>query len=51
MKWEFEPDIPTDEFFGGRNLYETWDLQEAVDNFLSMMNDDLFLAWEAVVCE
>jgi hypothetical protein len=51
MRWEFDPDIPTDDFFDGRNLDELWDLQEAVDNFVSMMNDDAFLTWEAVACE
>jgi len=51
IRWEFDPDIPTDDFFDGRNLDESWDLQEAVDNFVSMMNGDTFLTWEAVVCE
>lgn len=51
MRWEFDPDIPTDDFFDGRNLDELWDLQEAVDNFVSMMNGDTFLTWEAVACE
>ena len=51
IRWEFDPDIPTDDFFDGRNLDELWDLQEAVDNFVSMMNGGTFLTWEAVVCE
>ena len=51
IRWEFDPDIPTDDFFDGRNLDELWDLQEAADNFVSMMNGDTFLTWEAVVCE
>lgn len=51
MRWEFDADIPTDDFFDGRNLDELWDLQEAVDNFVSMMNDGTFLTWEAVACE
>ena len=51
MRWEFDPDIPTDDFFDGRNLNELWDLQEAVDNFVSTMNGDTFLTWEAVACE
>lgn len=49
MRWEFDPDIPTDDFFDGRNLDELWDLQEAVDNFVSMIGT--FLTWEAVACE
>lgn len=51
MKWEFASDIPTDDFFDGRNLDELWDLQEAVDNFVSRIDRDSFLIWEAVVCE
>lgn len=51
IRWEFDPDIPTDDFFDGRNLDELWDLQEAADNFVSMMNGHTFLTWEAVVCE
>ena len=51
IRWEFDPDIPTDDFFDGRNLDELWDLQEAVDNFVSMMDGGTFLTWEAVVCE
>jgi hypothetical protein len=51
IRWEFDPDIPTDDFFDGRNLDELWDLQEAADNFVSMMNGDTFLTWEAVVCD
>jgi hypothetical protein len=51
MRWQFDPDIPTDDFFDGRNPDELWDLQEAVDNFESMMNDDTFLTWAAVAYE
>jgi hypothetical protein len=49
IRWEFDPDIPTDDFFDGRHLDELWDLQEAVDNFVSMIGT--FLTWEAVACE
>lgn len=51
MRWEFDPDIPTDDFFERRNLDELWDLQEAVDIFVSIMNDGTFFTWEAVACE
>jgi hypothetical protein len=51
IRWKFDPEIPTDDFFDGRNLDELWDLQEAVDNFVSMMEGDTFLAWEAVMCD
>ena len=51
IRWEFDAAIPTHDFFDGHNLDELWDLQEAVANFVSMMNGDSFLTWEAVVCE
>ncbi len=50
MRWEFDPDIPTDDFFGGRPLNELWNLQEAVENFVYMVEKKDFLNWEAVVC-
>ena len=28
MRWEFDPDIPTDDFFDGRNLDELWDCKK-----------------------
>jgi hypothetical protein len=34
MRWEFDPSIPTDDFFEGCNLDRAWDLQEAVGNFI-----------------
>ena len=51
IRWEFGPDIPTDDFFEGRNLDEMWDLQEAVQNFVFRLEEDRFLIWEAVACE
>src|SRR5205823_5585396 len=41
----------TDDFFDGRNLDRTWELQEAVENFVYRLEEDRFLTWEAVVCE
>jgi hypothetical protein len=32
VRWAFDPHIPTDDFFDGRDLHDLWDLQEAVDN-------------------
>ena len=49
--WEFDPDIPTSDFFEGGSLEERWDLQEAVDGFVYWLEEDRFLTWEAVVCE
>ncbi len=51
MRWEFDADTPTDDFFGGRPLTDMWNLQEAVENFISMLEQEDFLTWEAVVCE
>lgn len=51
MRWEFDASIPTDDFLEGGSLDRTWDLQEAVENFIYWLEDDRFLTWEAVVCE
>ena len=51
IRWEFDADIPTDDFFDGRNLNQVSDLQEAVENFVFKLEQGDFLTWEAVVCE
>jgi len=51
LRWEFDPDIPTYDFFESGTLDEMWNLQEAVDGFVVWLKEDHFLAWEAVVCE
>ncbi len=51
IRWEFDPDIPTLDFFEEGPLDETWNLQEAVDRFVYWLEEDCFLIWEAVVCE
>lgn len=51
MRWEFDADIPTEGFFEGRPLSDLWNLQEAVENFVYMLEQKDFLTWEAVVCE
>ena len=51
IRWEFDPDIPTLDFFEEGPLNETWNLQEAVDRFVYWLEEDRFLIWEAVVCE
>ena len=50
MRWAFDADVPTDDFFGGRPLSDMWNLQEAVENFVFMLEQKDFLTWEAVVC-
>lgn len=51
MRWEFDPDIPTHEFLEGGPLDDLCNLQEAVENFVSWVEEGQFLSWEAVVCE
>jgi hypothetical protein len=51
MRWEFDPSIPTEDFLEGSKLDRTWDLQEAVENFIYGLEEDRFLTWEAIVCE
>ena len=51
MRWEFDPDIPTHDFLEAGPLDDTWNLQQAVENVVSWVEDGQFLSWEAVVCE
>jgi len=51
MRWAFDPDIPTRDFFEGGSLDDTGNLQEVVENFVYMLEEGDFLTWEAVVCE
>jgi hypothetical protein len=46
MLWELGPDIPTHDF-----LEEEDGLDDTVQFFVDWLEDDTFLAWEAVVCE
>ena len=49
LKWEFDPGIPTDDFFEGCSPDDAWG--EALENFIHMMEQGDFLAWEAVMAE
>lgn len=51
IRWEFDSDIPTFDFFEEGPLDETWNLQEAVDRFVYWLKEDRFMIWETVVCE
>ena len=51
MRWEFDSDIPTHDFFEDGPLDNPWNLQQAVGNFVWWVEKSQFLAWEAVVCE
>lgn len=51
MRWEFDPNIPTHDFFENASLDDVWNLQEAVDGFVHWVEEDRFLTWEAVACE
>ena len=48
MRWEFDPGIPTHDFFEGRPLSDLWNLHEAVENFVFMLEQVDFLTWEAI---
>lgn len=51
MKWKSEPNVPTDTFFEDADFNDPGQLQEAVESFVSMMENGSFLTWEAVVCQ
>lgn len=51
MRWEFDPAIPTHDFFESVCLDDLSWLQEAVECFVSWVEEDRFLIWEAVVCK
>ena len=51
IHWEFDPEIPTDDFFEGRSPEGSFDLYESVENFVFMLEKGDFLTWEAVICE
>ncbi|HVA50253.1 MAG TPA: hypothetical protein VNH11_28115 [Pirellulales bacterium] len=51
IRWEFEPDIPTHDFFEGGSLDDLGNLDEAVDGFVWWLEKGYFMIWEAVVCE
>jgi hypothetical protein len=51
MRWLFDADIPTRDFFEQGSLHDAWNLQEAVENFVYELETGNFLTWEAVVCE
>jgi len=51
MRWEFDPDTPTHDFLEEGPLTDLWNLQQAVENFVSWVEEGQFLTWEAVVCE
>ena len=51
MRWEFGPDVPTHDFLEEGPLDDPWNLQQAVENFVSWVEEGQFLAWEAVMCE
>lgn len=49
LKWEFDPDIPTEDFFGGQPSDDVW--SEPLENFIYMMEQGKFLVWEAVMAQ
>src|SRR5947209_16808368 len=51
MRWDFGPDVPTHDFLEEGPLDDPWNLQQAVQNFVSWVEEGQSLTWEAVVCE
>ena len=51
IRWEFDPEIPTLDFFEGGSPDDIDTLQGAVDSFVQWLEEDDFLIWEAVVCD
>jgi len=51
LSWEFPPNIPTRDFFDGRDPADRRDLELILDDFLWIMEQKDFLTWEAVVCD
>ncbi len=51
LKWEFGPDIPIYDFIKDYRLDDPSGVEEAVEDFISKMEKDDFLAWEAVMAE
>jgi hypothetical protein len=49
LKWEFDPNIPTSDFFAGQRPEDR--LGEAIEDFIFIMEQDEFLAWEAVMAQ
>ena len=50
IRWEFDPNIPTHDFFETFDVEDNFAVDEAVENFVFEMENGQFLAWEAVVC-
>ena len=50
IRWEFDPAIPTEDFFERADLTDPLDLQEAINRFVCWLEEDRFLTWEAVEC-
>src|ERR1051326_7097524 len=50
IRWEFDPDIPTDDFLEEEGALESG-LDDTVRFFVDWLEEDRFLAWEAVMGE
>lgn len=51
LSWEFDPDIPTHDFFKDMPLNDPWNLEQAVERFVYWMEEDRFLIWEGIMRE
>ena len=51
LKWEFAPDIPTEDILETRGSADSFDWSEGLENFIFFMENGEALAWEAVIAE
>ncbi len=51
IRWEFGPEIPTEDFFEATRPDRSWDLYDVVEDFIYMLKNGEFLTWEAALCE
>ena len=51
INWNFEPEVPVRDFFESLDLSRSFDLTEAVENFIYDMETDKFRRWESVIRE
>lgn len=50
LRWEFDPNVPTYDFFEGQSLDDAEGLCEAAESFIYWLENGSFATWEAVAC-
>jgi len=49
IDWDFDPEIPTRDFFDCRDLTQQYEVAEALKDFLRKVKRDQFRLWEAII--